>query len=160
MAFISWFIFWPCLCLEVCSCIHTDTHSVLFLRINVSKFSHYQVQDSFPFSIGFSSDKGPICTLSNGMLFPRGQPFPSVKILMLYRTNTFQLQAFYADQNEPLSVASSQISSFTVWLYSYVFMCFLSSLYICGLARCICSSILIEIIYANDLDLQCLLRTS
>ncbi|KAJ4703140.1 Heat shock 70 kDa protein [Melia azedarach] len=74
----------------------------------------FEVQDSFPFSIGFSSDKGPICTLSNGMLFPRGQPFPSVKILMLYRTNTFQLQAFYADQNEPLSVASSQISSFTI----------------------------------------------
>lgn len=80
----------------------------------------YQVQDSFPFSIGFSSEKGPICTLSNGVLFPKGQPFPSVKILTLHRSNTFHLQAFYADQNELPSVGSPQISSFMVLLHPYI----------------------------------------
>lgn len=74
----------------------------------------FEVQDSFPFSIGFSSEKGPICTFSNGVLLPKGQPFPSVKILTLHRSNGFQLQAFYADQNELPSVVSPQISSFMI----------------------------------------------
>ncbi|XP_031282802.1 heat shock 70 kDa protein 16 isoform X2 [Pistacia vera] len=71
----------------------------------------FEVQDSFPFSIGFSSDKGPIRTLSNAMLFRKGQPFPSVKILTLHRTNDFHIEAFYADQHELPSDVSPQISS-------------------------------------------------
>ncbi|CAK7351163.1 unnamed protein product [Dovyalis caffra] len=74
----------------------------------------YQVQDSFPFSIGFSSDKVPIRTLSNSVLFPTGQAFPSVKILTLHRNNMFLMEAFYADPNElPFGIAC-QISSFMI----------------------------------------------
>ncbi|XP_059662185.1 heat shock 70 kDa protein 16 [Cornus florida] len=80
----------------------------------IFRVREYEVQDSFPFSIGFSSDGGPICTLSNGILFPRGHPFPSVKMLTLHRNNTFQLEAFYADQNELPSGVSPKISSFTI----------------------------------------------
>ncbi|OVA11479.1 Heat shock protein 70 family [Macleaya cordata] len=74
----------------------------------------YEVQDSFPFSIGFSSEEGPICTLSNGILFPKGQPIPSLKVLTVHRTNTFRLEAFYADPSELPSGVSSKISSFTI----------------------------------------------
>lgn len=73
-----------------------------------------QVQDSFPFSIGFSSDKGPIGTGSNGMLFPKGQPIPSIKILTFQRSSLFRLEAFYANQNELPPGVPSKISSFTV----------------------------------------------
>lgn len=83
-------------------------------------FPDFQVQDSFPFSIGFSSDKGPINTPSNEMLFPKGQVFPSVKVLTLRRENTFHLEAFYADHNEISPDSPSQIGSFTV--------CYLSGL--------------------------------
>ncbi|KAG2243602.1 hypothetical protein Bca52824_094556 [Brassica carinata] len=74
----------------------------------------YEVQDSFPFSIGFSSDKGPINTPSNEMLFPKGQVFPSVKVLTLRRENTFHLEAFYADHNEISTDSPSQIGNFTI----------------------------------------------
>ncbi|KAA8515496.1 hypothetical protein F0562_018893 [Nyssa sinensis] len=74
----------------------------------------YEVQDSFPFSIGFSSGEGPICTQSNGILFPRGHPFPSVKMLTLHRNNTFHIEAFYADQNQLPSGISPKISDFTI----------------------------------------------
>ncbi|KAI3948835.1 hypothetical protein MKX01_022249 [Papaver californicum] len=74
----------------------------------------YEVQDSYPFSIGFSTEEGPVCTLSNGMLFPKGQPVPSMKVLAVHRTNTFRLEAFYADQSELPSGVSPQISCFTI----------------------------------------------
>ena len=79
-----------------------------------------QVQDSSPFSIGLSSDEGPICAESNGesngVLFPRGQPIPSIKVLTLQRTNLFHLEAFYAYQNELPPGTSPKISCFTVCL--------------------------------------------
>lgn len=74
----------------------------------------YEVQDSFPFSIGMSSDAGPICTLSNGILFPKGQPIPSVKILTFHRTDVFHLEAFYGDQSELIPGTSPKISCFTI----------------------------------------------
>ncbi|KAF9589364.1 hypothetical protein IFM89_023298 [Coptis chinensis] len=74
----------------------------------------YEVQDSFPFSIGFSTEDGPICTLSNGILFPRGQPIPSSKVLTLHRTNIFRLEAYYADQSELPPGTSPKISCFTM----------------------------------------------
>lgn len=80
----------------------------------IFRVREYQVQDSFPFSIGLSSDKVPICTLLNSTLFPKGQAFPSLKILALHRNNMFQMEAFYADPNElPFGIAS-QISSFMI----------------------------------------------
>lgn len=80
----------------------------------IFRVREYQVQDSFPFSIGLSSDKVPICTLPNSTLFPKGQAFPSLKILALHRNNMFQMEAFYADPNElPFGIAS-QISSFMI----------------------------------------------
>ncbi|MQL83355.1 hypothetical protein Taro_015825 [Colocasia esculenta] len=73
----------------------------------------YEVQDSFPFSIGFSSGEGPRCTPSS-IVFPRGQPFPSVKVLTFHRTSTFHLEAFYADPNELPRGVPEKISHFTI----------------------------------------------
>lgn len=75
-----------------------------------------QVQDAFPFSIGFSTKEGPICTLSNSALLQKRRPFPSVKIFSLHRTDTFHMEAYYADQNELPSDVSPKISSFMVRL--------------------------------------------
>ncbi|XP_011037663.1 PREDICTED: heat shock 70 kDa protein 16 [Populus euphratica] len=80
----------------------------------ILRVREYQVQDSFPFSIGLSSDKVPICTLPNSTLFPKGQAFPSLKILALHRNNMFQMEAFYADPNELPFGMASQISSFMI----------------------------------------------
>ncbi|PSS10361.1 Heat shock 70 protein [Actinidia chinensis var. chinensis] len=80
----------------------------------VFRVREYEVQDSFPFSIGFLANESPICTLSNGVLFPRGHPFPSVKLLTLHRSNTFYLEAFYADPNELPPGTSPKISSFMI----------------------------------------------
>lgn len=74
----------------------------------------YEVLDSFPFSIGFSTDEGPISTLSNNILFRKGIPFPSVKILKFLRSNTFHLEAFYADLNELPAGTSPKISCFKI----------------------------------------------
>lgn len=75
-----------------------------------------QVQDSFPFSIGLLSDDGPVHTMSNDILFPKGQPIPSVKILTFQRSSTFRLEAFYADPGELPAGVASNFSSFMVRL--------------------------------------------
>ncbi|GMP75459.1 hypothetical protein CsSME_00032543 [Camellia sinensis var. sinensis] len=80
----------------------------------IFRVREYEVQDSFPFSIGFSSNGGPIFTSSNGVLFAKGHPFPSVKILTLHRSNTFHLEAFYADPNELPPGTSPKISKFMI----------------------------------------------
>lgn len=74
----------------------------------------YEVQDSFPFSIGFMTDEGPIKTNASGVLFPRGHHFPSVKMLRLQRSSTFLMEAFYADQTELPACMSPKISCFTI----------------------------------------------
>nr|GMD08963.1 heat shock 70 kDa protein 16 [Ipomoea batatas] len=74
----------------------------------------YEVQDSYPFSIGFASDGVPICSPSNGTLFPKGHPFPSVKMLTLHRSKTFHIEAFYTNQNELPSGVSTKISTFMI----------------------------------------------
>lgn len=73
-----------------------------------------QVQDIIPFTIGFLSDEGPIGTGSNGILFPKGQPIPSGKVLTLRRSSVFHLEALYADPSELPAGASPKISCFTV----------------------------------------------
>ncbi|XP_059292908.1 heat shock 70 kDa protein 16 [Lycium ferocissimum] len=80
----------------------------------IFRVREYEVQDSFPFSIGFASDEGPVCTLSNGILFPKGHSFPSMKVLTLQRSSSFHLEAFYANQNELPPGVSDKISKFTI----------------------------------------------
>ncbi|XP_022716906.1 heat shock 70 kDa protein 16-like [Durio zibethinus] len=80
----------------------------------VFRVRDYEVQDCIPFSIRFSSDEIPISQGSNGMLFPRGQPIPSVKVLQLQRSSLFHLEAFYANPNELPSGVPSNISCFTI----------------------------------------------
>lgn len=101
-------------CLLVC-CI------LLYIEVIASSYL-LQVQDSFPFSIGFSSDEGPIHTGSGGILFPKGQPFPSIKVLTFQRSSLFHLEACYANPNELPPGASSTISSFTVSIIEFCLM--------------------------------------
>ncbi|KAK1368364.1 hypothetical protein POM88_034456 [Heracleum sosnowskyi] len=80
----------------------------------IFRVKEYEVQDIFPFSIGLSTDEGPINTVSNSTLFPKGHLFPSVKIITLHRSNTFNLETFYAGQNELPSGISPRISNFII----------------------------------------------
>ncbi|KAK9155736.1 hypothetical protein Sjap_003216 [Stephania japonica] len=80
----------------------------------VFKVRDYEVQDSFPFSVGLSSEEGPVCTSSNNLLFPKGQLIPSSKILTLHRSSTFHLEAFYADQSDLAAGFPSKFSRFTI----------------------------------------------
>ncbi|KAL0000831.1 hypothetical protein SO802_014612 [Lithocarpus litseifolius] len=84
----------------------------------VFRVREYEVQDIIPFSIGFSSEEGPIGTGSNGILFRRGQPIPSIKLLTFQRSSTFHLEAFYANQQELPPGVSSKISCFTIGPFS------------------------------------------
>lgn len=93
---------------------HLCCRTFLFTKEVIGGSCLMQVQDSFPFSIGLSSDKGPISAGSNGILFPKGQPIPSIKVLTFQRSNSFHLEAFYANPNELSPGASSKISSSTV----------------------------------------------
>ncbi|OIT05769.1 heat shock 70 kda protein 16, partial [Nicotiana attenuata] len=80
----------------------------------IFRVREYEVQDSFPFSIGFATDEGPVCTLSNGILFPKGHSFPSMKVLTLQRSSSFYLEAFYTNQNELPPGVSDKISRSTI----------------------------------------------
>jgi heat shock protein 4 len=80
----------------------------------IFRVREYEVQDSFPFSVGFSTDQGNICTPTNGVIFPKGNPFPSVKLIALHRTNTFHIEAFYSNPNELPPGVKPQISKFMI----------------------------------------------
>lgn len=87
---------------------------VFLYSLSKNSRCHSQAQDAFPFSIGFSTDKGPVCTLSNGPLLRKHHPFPSLKVLSLHRTHVFHMDVYYPDLSELPSNESSKISSFKV----------------------------------------------
>ncbi|KAG6536521.1 hypothetical protein ZIOFF_001579 [Zingiber officinale] len=73
------------------------------------------VLDSFPFSVNFAMDEGPITTVSSNVLVRKGQLIPSVKVLSFYQTNSFKMEAFYAIQSElppgaPLKISCYQVN--------------------------------------------------
>ncbi|XP_057764831.1 heat shock 70 kDa protein 16 [Salvia miltiorrhiza] len=79
----------------------------------IFRVREYEVEDCFPFSIAFGSDEGAV-HLADGQLFPKGNFFPSTKILTLYRNDIFHMEAYYANQNELPSGVSTRISSYTI----------------------------------------------
>ncbi|XP_014522749.1 heat shock 70 kDa protein 16 [Vigna radiata var. radiata] len=80
----------------------------------VYRVREYEVQDVISFSIGLSSDEGPVAVRSNGVLFPRGQQFPSVKVIAFQRSNLFHLEAFYVNPDELPPGTSPKISCVTI----------------------------------------------
>ncbi|KAJ6816516.1 heat shock 70 kDa protein 15-like [Iris pallida] len=83
------------------------------------KVREFQVHESFPFSIALSwkasaSDPqtGAVDNLQSSIVFPKGNPIPSVKALTFYRSSTFSIDVMYAD---PAGLqASPKISTYTI----------------------------------------------
>ncbi|KAL0397064.1 UNVERIFIED_CONTAM: Heat shock protein 14 [Sesamum calycinum] len=83
------------------------------------KVREFQVTESFPFPIALSW-KVPASDAQNGstdnqqstVVFPKGNPIPSVKALTFYRSGTFTLDVQYADVSELQGPA--KISTYTI----------------------------------------------
>ncbi|GER44161.1 heat shock protein 70 [Striga asiatica] len=83
------------------------------------KVRDFQVNESFPFSIALSW-KGSSADAQNGVgenqqstiVFPKGNPIPSVKALTFYRSGTFSVDVHYADVSE--LQAPAEISTYTI----------------------------------------------
>ena len=77
------------------------------------------MNESFPFAIALSW-KGSAPDAQNGaadnqqstIVFPKGNPIPSVKALTFYRSGTFTVDVHYADVSE--LQAPAKISTYTV----------------------------------------------
>nr|XP_043625375.1 heat shock 70 kDa protein 16-like [Erigeron canadensis] len=78
----------------------------------------YEVQDSFPFSIGLQSDECKDISLPNDALFHKGHPFPSVKMISLHRSKTFHVEVIYVNKNDLPVGVSPHISRFTIGPFS------------------------------------------
>ncbi|CAN6215917.1 unnamed protein product [Urochloa humidicola] len=74
----------------------------------------YEVQDAIPASIGFCTSEGPISTLSSNALFRRGLPFPSVKTITLQKNSSFNIDAYYVDENELPPGTTANIGRFQI----------------------------------------------
>ncbi|XP_016169721.1 heat shock 70 kDa protein 14 [Arachis ipaensis] len=83
------------------------------------KVREFQVNESFPFSISLSwkgsgpdaQDSGPDSKQST-IVFPKGNPIPSIKALTFYRPGTFTVEVQYDDVSE-LQIPA-KISTYTI----------------------------------------------
>ena len=83
------------------------------------KVREFQVNESFPFSISLSwkapssdaQESGPDNKQST-LVFPKGNPIPSVKALTIYRSGTFSIDVQYDDVSELQTPA--KISTYTI----------------------------------------------
>ncbi|PIN00401.1 Molecular chaperones HSP105/HSP110/SSE1, HSP70 superfamily [Handroanthus impetiginosus] len=83
------------------------------------KVREFQVNESFPFAVSLSW-KGSVPDTQNGavdnqqstVVFPKGNPIPSVKALTFYRSGTFTIDVQYADVSE--LQAPAKISTYTI----------------------------------------------
>ncbi|PKA53830.1 Heat shock 70 kDa protein 14 [Apostasia shenzhenica] len=83
------------------------------------KVREFQVHESFPFSISLSwkgsapdSENVSLDAQQSTVVFPKGNPIPSIKALTFYRSNTFSVDVAYADVND--SSFYSKISTYTI----------------------------------------------
>ncbi|KDP37205.1 hypothetical protein JCGZ_06261 [Jatropha curcas] len=83
------------------------------------KVREFQVNESFPFTIALSwkgaapdSQNGAADNQQSTIVFPKGNPIPSVKALTFYRSGTFTVDVQYADVSE-LQVPA-KISTYTI----------------------------------------------
>ncbi|XAR67728.1 hypothetical protein NMG60_11002606 [Bertholletia excelsa] len=83
------------------------------------KVREFQVNESFPFPIALSW-KGAVPDAQNDgvdnqqstIVFPKGNPIPSIKALTFYRSGTFTIDVHYADVND--LHAPAKISTYTI----------------------------------------------
>ncbi|KAL3610608.1 hypothetical protein D5086_001628 [Populus alba] len=83
------------------------------------KVREFQVQECFPFSIAVSwkgaapdSQNGAADNQQSTIVFPKGNPIPSIKALTFYRSGTFSIDVQYADVSE--LQAPAKISTYTI----------------------------------------------
>ncbi|CAK8574710.1 unnamed protein product [Lathyrus sativus] len=83
------------------------------------KVREFQVNESFPFSISLSwKGSGPDAHDSgtnnqqSSLVFPKGNPIPSIKALTFYRSGTFSIDAQYSDASGLQT--PSRISTYTI----------------------------------------------
>ncbi|KAI4329269.1 hypothetical protein L6164_021553 [Bauhinia variegata] len=83
------------------------------------KVREFQVNESFPFSISLSwkgtgpdSHEGGSDNPVNTVVFPKGNPIPSIKALTFYRSGTFSVDVQYADVTD--LQAPAKISTYTI----------------------------------------------
>ncbi|KAL8139432.1 hypothetical protein V2J09_005453 [Rumex salicifolius] len=81
------------------------------------KVREFQVNESFPFPISLSwnasdSKTGGAESQQRTIVFPKGNPIPSVKALTFYRSGTFSVDVQYADVSE--LQAPAKISTYTI----------------------------------------------
>ncbi|KAG6390733.1 hypothetical protein SASPL_148478 [Salvia splendens] len=86
------------------------------------KVREFQVTESFPFPISLSwkapagdTQNGAVDNLQSTIVFPKGNPIPSMKALTFYRSETFTLDVQYADVSE--LQAPAKISQYTIGLF-------------------------------------------
>ena len=82
-----------------------------------------QVQDAFPFSVCLAwkgsapeSEEGgtPSETAHTSVVFPKGNPVPSTKMLTFFRAGTFNIDVLYGDMQDLPLGTPQKINTFTV----------------------------------------------
>ncbi|KAL9688755.1 hypothetical protein QQ045_033179 [Rhodiola kirilowii] len=83
------------------------------------KVRDFQVNESFPFSIALTwngsapdAQNGETENIQSTVVFPKGNPIPSVKALTFFRSDTFSVDVQYADTSE--LQAPARISTYTI----------------------------------------------
>lgn len=91
------------------------------------KVREFEVQDIYPAAIALSwkqaapspEDEGEEAAAQpNQIVFTKGNAIPSSKLLTFYRTETFTIDAFYADPSELPAGSNPKIGTFTVGPFS------------------------------------------
>lgn len=97
-----------------------------------------KVNESFPSSItllwkGAAPDaqNGAADSQQNTIVFPKGNPIPSVKVLTFFRSGTFSVDVQYTDVNE--LQAPAKISTYTVIQAGTIYSKFS---YLCAIGQC------------------------
>lgn len=95
-------------------------------------FHNVKVNESLPFSISLAwKGTGPDAqenapqNQQSSLVFPKGNPIPSIKALTFYRSGTFSIDVHYGDVSELQT--PTKISTYTVsQCPAFFFLCYIS----------------------------------
>ncbi|KAJ7299180.1 hypothetical protein O6H91_Y285900 [Diphasiastrum complanatum] len=109
----------PCRTLNASECIARGCALQCAMLSPTFRVREFEVQDAFPFPIGLSwkgsaPESEEDQSYSNSIVFIKGNPVPSTKLLTFYRSGTFVFDTLYADTSELPPGTSPKISSFSI----------------------------------------------
>lgn len=135
--------------------LNFQEHRIFCISSLIFWFSLLKVNEHFPFNIALSwkgaasdSQNGAVDNQQSTVVFPKGNPIPSVKALTFYRSGTFSVDVHYTDSDQQAKISTYTVRVKLQYLSSLSIFCYVMEIKL--LVMCISRSVRFNLLKVED----------